>query len=156
MHESGVESTRFETNHAESMTTTRTGVEDKYKVRTGTTPPCRALRWRWSFPPSPEYTTTSIRDECSVNATTEIKMTRLKIEHGKSRTERVKLQVSIDQSIADDIDCMAKWSNNEKNYIINELLRFAVAQAEEFQAYKQSIGKSPATKPEITAGGVAR
>ncbi len=82
-------------------------------------------------------------------------MTRLKIEHGKSKTERVKLQVSIDQSISDDVDLIAKWSNNEKNYIINELLRFAVAQADEFQAHKQSHAKSPASKAEIPAVGGA-
>lgn len=82
-------------------------------------------------------------------------MTRLKIEHGKSKTERVKLQVSIDQSISDDVDLMAKWSNNEKNYIINELLRFAITQAEDFQAHKQSIRKSPAIKPEIPPVGDA-
>ena len=63
-------------------------------------------------------------------------MSKLKIEIGVSRVERVKLQASVDHSTAKDIDLLAEWSNNEKNYVINELLRFAIAQAEEFQQYK--------------------
>ena len=52
-------------------------------------------------------------------------MSRLKLQHGVSRIRRAKLQSSIDQTVADDIELMAKWSNNESQYIINELLRFA-------------------------------
>ena len=82
-------------------------------------------------------------------------MTRLKIEHGKSKTERVKLQVSIDRSIATDVDLMAQWSNNEKNYIINELLRFAIAQADDFLAHKGSLEKSSTSMAKIPTAGVA-
>lgn len=65
-------------------------------------------------------------------------MSKLKIEYGASRTERVKLQVSIDVSVASDIELMAQWSDNEKNYIVNELLRFALSESAEFQQYKQT------------------
>jgi hypothetical protein len=65
-------------------------------------------------------------------------MSKLNLEHGVSRVRRTKLQSSIDQSIADDIEMLAEWSNNETNYIVNELLRFALAQEEEFQKYKAS------------------
>jgi hypothetical protein len=66
-------------------------------------------------------------------------MSRLKLQHGVSRIRRAKLQSSIDQTVADDIELMAKWSNNETQYIINELLRFAVAQEEDFLKYKASL-----------------
>jgi hypothetical protein len=66
-------------------------------------------------------------------------MSRLKLQHGVSRIRRAKLQSSIDQTIADDIELMAKWSNNESQYIINELLRFALAQEEDFLKYKASL-----------------
>jgi len=63
-------------------------------------------------------------------------MSKLKIEHGISRIKRAKLQTYIDQSISDDIQMMAEWSNNEFHYIVNELLRFALTQNEEFQKFK--------------------
>lgn len=66
-------------------------------------------------------------------------MSKLKVQHGVSRIRRAKLQTSVDQTVADDIDLMASWSNNETYYIINELLRFAIAQEEDFQRYKASV-----------------
>ena len=83
-------------------------------------------------------------------------MSKLKLEHGVSRIRRAKLQSSIDQTVADDIELLAQWSNNETNYVINELLRFALAQEEDFQKYKVSSvainarpasGAKPATTP---------
>ncbi len=63
-------------------------------------------------------------------------MSKLKIEHGVSRIKRAKLQTYIDQTIADDIALMADLTNNEQNYIVNELLRFALSQSEGFQKLK--------------------
>ena len=71
-------------------------------------------------------------------------MSKLKIERGVSRTERVKLQVSIEQPLAHDIELMSQWSDNEKNYIVNELLRFALEQAADFQEHKRSLNGVPA------------
>jgi hypothetical protein len=71
-------------------------------------------------------------------------MSKLKIEHGVSRIRRAKLQASIDQSVADDIQALAEWSNNEPQYVINQLLRFALAQEEDFLKYKASLAVSPA------------
>ena len=65
-------------------------------------------------------------------------MSKLKLEHGVSRIRRAKLQSSIDQTVADDIEALAEWSNNETNYVINELLRYALMQEEDFQKYKAS------------------
>jgi hypothetical protein len=65
-------------------------------------------------------------------------MSKLKLEHGVSRIRRAKLQSSIDQTIADDIELLAQWSNNETNFVVNELLRFALTLEEDFQKYKAS------------------
>jgi hypothetical protein len=69
-------------------------------------------------------------------------MSKFKIEKGVSRIARVKLQVTIEESIAADLALLGEWSNNDKNYIVNELLRFALSQDSEFQAYRQSVGAS--------------
>ena len=102
-------------------------------------------------------------------------MSKFKIDHSASRIRHAKIQASIDQSIADDIQLMAEWSNNEPKYIINQLLRFALAQEEDFQKYKagstasatQSVVNSkaaptsikaatePAAKPEVAASSAA-
>ena len=75
-------------------------------------------------------------------------MSKLKLEHGVSRVRRAKLQSSIDQTIAEDIELLAQWSNNETQYIVNELLRFALTQEEDFQKYKAS----PAAKATQSVG----
>lgn len=80
-------------------------------------------------------------------------MNRLKLIHGVSRIRRAKLQSSIDQTVADDIELLAQWSNNETNYVINELLRFALTQEEGFQKYKAtttSDSAQPASNPKAT------
>ncbi|WP_353071987.1 hypothetical protein [Tunturiibacter gelidiferens] len=77
-------------------------------------------------------------------------MSKLKLEHGVSRIRRAKLQSSIDQTVADDIELLAEWSNNETNYVINELLRFALTQEEEFQRHKISSATAAPTKPALT------
>ena len=82
-------------------------------------------------------------------------MSKLKLEHGVSRIRRAKLQSSIDQTIADDVELLAQWSNNETNYVVNELLRFALTQEEDFQKYKANAAATAAraantTKPAPT------
>lgn len=71
-------------------------------------------------------------------------MSKFKVDHGVSRIRQTKLQASVDQTIADDIDLLAEWSNNEPKYIVNQLLRFALAQEEGFQKYKASTAASSA------------
>lgn len=89
-------------------------------------------------------------------------MSRLKVIHGVSRVRRAKLQTSIDQAVADDIELLATWSNNETNYVINELLKFALTLEEEFQKYKASLPpsklRSPAnsSKPCSTSGSTSK
>ena len=79
-------------------------------------------------------------------------MSKFKIEKGISRIARVKLQATIEESLAGDLALMGEWSNNDKNYIVNELLRFALSQDNDFQAYKESVG---AFQPEPKASAKA-
>ena len=74
-------------------------------------------------------------------------MSRFKIEHAASRINLVQLKTNIEDTISTDIDLMATWSNNDRKYIINELLRYAIAQEDDFQRYKASIATSTATRP---------
>ena len=92
-------------------------------------------------------------------------MTKFKIEKGVSRIARVKLQATIEESIAADLALLGEWSNNDKNFIVNELLRFALSQDSEFQAYKASVGSSrpepgaplasPSVRPRPSSAGKA-
>ncbi|MGC2160706.1 MAG: hypothetical protein WA634_02245 [Silvibacterium sp.] len=66
-------------------------------------------------------------------------MSKLKIEHGASKVSLVLLKTNIEDSISQDIDLMATWSDNERRYIVNELLRFALTQEEEFLKYKAGL-----------------
>jgi hypothetical protein len=79
-------------------------------------------------------------------------MSKFKIEKGISRVTRVKLQATIEELIAADLALPGEWSNNDKNYIVNELLRFALSQDSEFQAYKESVGTS---RPEPRSSGTS-
>lgn len=73
-------------------------------------------------------------------------MTKLRIEKGASRVRRVPLKTTIDGTVADEIELMCKWSENDTSYVVNQLLRFALSQSEEFQQHKQSAG-SASLKP---------
>jgi hypothetical protein len=66
-------------------------------------------------------------------------MNKLKIERGASKVRWVLLKTNIEESIAGDIDLMCRWSENDRKYIVNELLRFAVSQSGEFQKYKSEF-----------------
>jgi hypothetical protein len=81
-------------------------------------------------------------------------MSRLKIEHGASKVRWTLLKTNIEESLASDIDLMCQWSENDRKYVVNELLRFALGQSEEFQKYKAERAASPPqskASPEISA-----
>jgi hypothetical protein len=69
-------------------------------------------------------------------------MSKLKIEKGASRIRRVPLKTTIDGTVADEIEQMCQWSENDTSYVVNQLLRFALNQSEDFQQYKQSLENS--------------
>jgi hypothetical protein len=66
-------------------------------------------------------------------------MSKFKIEHGASKINLVLLKTNIEDTISQDIDLLASWSNNDRKYIVNELLRFALAQEEDFLKHKVSL-----------------
>ena len=81
-------------------------------------------------------------------------MSRLKIEHGASKVRWTLLKINIEESLANDIDLMCQWSQNDRKYVVNELLRFAMAQAEDFQKHKAEQTAAPAeatANPQTTA-----
>ncbi len=63
-------------------------------------------------------------------------MSKLKIEKGASKVRRAPLKATIDGAVADDIELMCEWSENDSSYLINLLLGFAIAQSEDFKTYK--------------------
>jgi hypothetical protein len=69
-------------------------------------------------------------------------MSKFKIEHGASKVRLVLLKTNIEDAISSDIDLMCQWSDNERKYIINELLRFALSQEEDFLKHKAGIAQS--------------
>ena len=87
-------------------------------------------------------------------------MSKFRIEHNAGRMQLVPLKTNIEDTISADIDLMADWSNNERKYIINELLRFALTQDEDFQKHKTDTAAAsakakpaprPVTKPDAPA-----
>jgi hypothetical protein len=53
------------------------------------------------------------------------------------------LKATVDGSIADDLELMCEWSENDTSYLVNLLLGFAIAQSEDFQKYKAERIASP-------------
>jgi hypothetical protein len=70
-------------------------------------------------------------------------MSKLRIEKGASKVRRAPLKATIDGTIADDLELMCEWSENESSYLVNLLLGFAIAQSEEFQKYKADRAAAP-------------
>ena len=48
-------------------------------------------------------------------------------------------------TVADDLALMCEWSENDASYVVNQLLRFALSQSEDFQEHKRLAGKSLVT-----------
>jgi hypothetical protein len=66
-------------------------------------------------------------------------MSKFKIEHGASKVNLVLLKTNIEDTISQDIDLLSTWSSNDRKYIVNELLRFALTQEEDFLKYKATL-----------------
>jgi hypothetical protein len=82
-------------------------------------------------------------------------MSKFKIEHGASKVNLVLLKTNIEDTIAEDIDALAAWSNNDRKYIVNELLRFALTQEEDFQKHKSRAATGLAPSPGSSKSGLA-
>ena len=80
-------------------------------------------------------------------------MSKLKIEKGASKVRRSPLKVTIDGTVADDLELMCEWSENDSSYLVNLLLGFAIAQSEDFQRYKTERSTTPAHQRDATKPG---
>jgi hypothetical protein len=77
-------------------------------------------------------------------------MSKLRIEKGASKVRRAPLKATIDGAVADDLEQMCEWSENESSYLVNLLLGFAIAQSEDFQRYKAERLATPlASRSEV-------
>ena len=66
-------------------------------------------------------------------------MGRFRITRNINQEQKQLLQAKLDSSLVADVNLLCKWSGNEKNYVIAELLRYALNQEPEFQKYKRSL-----------------
>jgi hypothetical protein len=71
-------------------------------------------------------------------------MGRFRIARNVNKEQKQLLQAKLDSSLVEDVNLLCKWSGNEKNYVIAELLRYALAQEQEFQRYKLSSQRGAA------------
>ncbi len=66
-------------------------------------------------------------------------MGRFKISRNNTKEQKQLLQAKLETSLVEDVNLLCRWSGNEKNYVIAELLRYALSQESEFQEYKKSL-----------------
>ena len=66
-------------------------------------------------------------------------MGRFRINRNNAREQKQLLQAKLETTLVEDVNLLCKWSGNEKNYVIAELLRYALSQESEFQDYKRSL-----------------
>ncbi len=82
-------------------------------------------------------------------------MSKLRIEHGASKVNFVMLKTNIEESISRDVDLMANWSANDRKYVVNELLRFALTQNEDFLKYKTGLAATQSNPGGDVAPGLS-
>ena len=68
-------------------------------------------------------------------------MARFKITRNNTNTDRKLLQARIETALVEDVNLIVKWSNRDKNEIVAELLKYALSQEDDFQAYKRSVNQ---------------
>lgn len=78
-------------------------------------------------------------------------MSKLRIEKGASKVRRTPLKVTIDGAVADDLERMCEWSENDLSYLVNLLLGFAIAQSEDFQKHKSEHAMIPLSTRKIVS-----
>ena len=70
-------------------------------------------------------------------------MSRFKINRNNNKEEKQVLQVKLEASLVDEVNLLCKWSGNEKNFVVAELLRYALSQEADFRKYKLTVAKEP-------------
>ena len=66
-------------------------------------------------------------------------MSRFRIARNDRDTDRKLLRARIQATLVEDVRLLVKWSNRDKSDIVSELLRYALSQESEFQAYKATL-----------------
>lgn len=85
-------------------------------------------------------------------------MSRFRIVRNDRDTDRKLLKARIETALVEDVNLLVKWSNRNKSDIVSELLRYALSQESEFQAYKATRQPAPtvdATGPGTSTGKTA-
>jgi hypothetical protein len=111
----------------------------------------------WSFPPFWAHIASMRGSILAVIQNKEQQMPRFKINRNINKEEKHLLQTKLDGSLIEDVNLLCKWSGNDKNYVVAELLRFALSQESDFQDYKQSISKqngNPISEANIACRGL--
>jgi hypothetical protein len=80
-------------------------------------------------------------------------MTRFRIARNDRNPDRELLRARIEGTLVADVSLLVKWSNRDKSDIVSELLRYALSQESEFQAYKATRQSAPTVEP--TAPGTS-
>lgn len=80
-------------------------------------------------------------------------MSRFRIARNDRNTSRKVLRAHIEATLVEDVRLLVKWSNRNKSDIVSELLRYALSQESEFQAYKAT--RQPAPTADATGPGTS-
>jgi hypothetical protein len=81
-------------------------------------------------------------------------MSRFRIARNDRNTSRKLLRAHIEATLVEDVKLLVKWSNRNKSDIVSELLRYALSQESEFQAYKAT--RQPAPTADATGPGTGK
>jgi hypothetical protein len=79
-------------------------------------------------------------------------MGRFRITRNNNKEEKQLLQAKLDSSLIEEVNLLCKWSGNEKNCVVAELLRYALSQESEFQKYRRSLQSGAAAEPTTMLG----
>lgn len=80
-------------------------------------------------------------------------MSRFRIARNDRNIDRKLVKARIETALVDDVNLLVKWSNRDKSDIVSELIRYALSQESEFQAYKAT--RQPAPTVDATGPGTS-
>jgi hypothetical protein len=83
-------------------------------------------------------------------------MGHFRITRNNNKEVKQLLQAKLDSSLIEEVNLLCKWSGNEKNCVIAELLRYALSQESEFQKYRRSLQHGAAAEPTTILGAESR
>jgi hypothetical protein len=75
-------------------------------------------------------------------------MKRFKIERNTNKDKKQLLQAKLEVGLVEEVNLLCEWSGSEKNFVIAQLLRYALSQEGDFQQYKRSLASVPSDRTE--------